>query len=198
MPMPNDPATNERIEGIVLGIAAQIQGGMADVKSEVIGLITEDKLRWQAQMESRLEDRGMTDPSASLSDFRAKLTRSQIEVDDKLRAQDAELQQLQQGLKDLETQARRAATTTTQQLEQRTEVILDTMASHFDTVFDEVKAAVEPLDWRVSVQANEIWSLTQNQPGSVGELVADIEGRLQRQTGNNGSNPGTKKVRVRI
>ena len=29
-------------------------------------------------------------------------------------------------------------------------------------------------------------------------MVADIEGRLRRQTNSTGSNPGTKKVRVRI
>ena len=50
MPMPNDPVTNERIEGILLGIAAQIQGGMAEVETEVIGFITEAELRWQAQI----------------------------------------------------------------------------------------------------------------------------------------------------
>ena len=73
MPMPNDPVTNERIEGILFGIAAQIQGGMADVKSEVIGLIIESEPRWQAQLATQLEDRGMTDLSASLDDFRAQV-----------------------------------------------------------------------------------------------------------------------------
>ena len=168
---------------------------MAEVKSDVIGIITEAELRWQAQLASQLEDRGVTDPLASLSDFHEQLTRSQAEVDGKLRAQDAMLQHLQQGLTDLEAQARRAATTTAQQLERRTEVVLDTMTGHFDTVFDEVKAAVESLDWEGSGQAKEIWWLTQNQPGSVGDLVADIEGSLQRQTGSNGKPRDQKGAR---
>ena len=45
MPMRNDPMTHERIEEILFGIAAQIQGGMAEVRSEVIGFITEAELR---------------------------------------------------------------------------------------------------------------------------------------------------------
>ena len=98
MPMPNDPVTNGRIEGILHWIAAQIQVGMAEVKSEVIGLITE---AGQAQLAMQLMDRGMTDPSASLNDFRAQLTQSELEANETLRAQDAELQQLQQGLRDL-------------------------------------------------------------------------------------------------
>ena len=57
MPMPNEYVTNERIEAILLRIAAQIQGGMAEVKSEVLGLITEAELRWQAQLSTQLEDR---------------------------------------------------------------------------------------------------------------------------------------------
>ena len=57
----------------------------------------------------------------------------------------------------MEAQARRAATTTAQQLELRTDVVLGTMAGHFDTVFDEVKAAVESLSWKVGGHANEIW-----------------------------------------
>ena len=55
------------------------------------------------------------------------------------------------------------------------------MTSHFDQVFEEVKAVVETLSWKVSGQANEIWWTTQNQPGSFHELVADIEGKLRRQ-----------------
>ena len=93
----------------------------------------------------------------------------------------------------MEAQARRAATTTAHQLELRTEVVLDTMTGHFDAVFDEITAAVEAL--KVSGQANEIWCLTQNQPVSVDELVADIEGKLRRSTGGGA---GTKKMRVRI
>ena len=81
------------------------------------------------------------------------------------------------------------------QLEQRTEVVLDTMTNHFDQVIGEVKAVVETFDWKVSGQANEIWWLTQNQPVSVDELVADIEGKLRRSTGGGA---GTKKMLVRI
>ena len=44
MPTPTDPVAHERIESILLGIVAQIQGGMADLKSE--GLMTETELRW--------------------------------------------------------------------------------------------------------------------------------------------------------
>ena len=133
-----------------------------------------------------------------LAAFRAELAQSQTEVDGKLRAQDAELQQLQQGLTDLEAQARRAEATMTQRFEQRTEVVLDTMTGHFDTVFDEVTAAVETLSWQVRGQANEIWWLTQNHPGSLSELVATLESKLQRQAHTTGGSAGAKKVRVRI
>ena len=40
--------------------------------------------------------------------------------------------------------------------------------------------------------------MSQSRPGMVGELVADIEGKLQRQTRPEGSSHGGKKVRVRI
>ena len=46
MPMPTDPVTNERLEQVLLGIATQIEGAMATVKSEMTGLITEAELRW--------------------------------------------------------------------------------------------------------------------------------------------------------
>ena len=98
----------------------------------------------------------------------------------------------------MEQQARRAATTTTDQLEQRTEVVLETMTSHFDMVFEDVKTAVETLGWKGGGQANEIWWLTQSHPGSVTELVADLESKLQRQTHNTGGSAGTKRVQVRI
>ena len=101
MPMFFDPVTNGRSEPILFGIAAQIQGGMAEVKSEVIGLITEAELRWQAQLASQLVEHGAADATTSLNDFREQLTQCQAQVDSKLRAQDAELQQLEQGLKDL-------------------------------------------------------------------------------------------------
>ena len=85
MPMPNDYVTNERIEGILLGIAAQIQGGMAEVMSEVIGLITEAELRWQAQLATQPEDRGQ-DPPDSLDGLRTQLAKSESEANEKLRA----------------------------------------------------------------------------------------------------------------
>ena len=72
------------------------------------------------------------------------------------------------------------------------------MTSHFDMFFEDVKTAVETLGWKVGGQANEIWWLTQNHPGSISELVADLESKLQRQTHNTGGSAGTKRVRVRI
>jgi len=184
MPMPTDPVTNERLENVLLGIAQQIEGAMSTVKSELIGLITEAELRWQSKLEAQLEAQGPAPPGAAseLGELRAELAQSQGRVDDKLRAQNAELQQLQQGLTDLEAHTRSTTTTTNQRLEERTEVVLDTMTEHFDVVFEGVKTAVETLDWRVTGQANEIWWLNQNHPGSVSELVADLESRLQRQT----------------
>ena len=68
---------------------------MAEVKSEVIGFISQAELCWQTQLASQLEDHGATGAATSLNDFREQLTQSQTEVDGKLRAQDAELQQLQ-------------------------------------------------------------------------------------------------------
>ena len=73
----------------------------------------------------------------------------------------------------------------------------DTLTVHFDTVIDEVKVAVEALDWKVQGKANELWWMAQNLPGSVWEKVADIEGRLQRQTRPEGGSH-EKKVRIRI
>ena len=122
---------------------------------------------------------------------------SQAAVDGKLLAQVAELQQLQQGLADVGAQARRAETAIAQQLEHRTEIVLDALTEHFDTVFDKVKVAGEALDWKVQGKANELWWMAQNLPGSVGEMVADIEGRLQRQTRPEGGSH-EKKVRIRI
>ena len=131
--MPTDPVTNERLENVLLGIAQQIEGAMTTVKSELTGLITEAELRWQSKLEAQLEAREPAPPEAAseLEALRAELAQSQTEVDGKLRAQDAELQQLQQGLTDLEAQARRAETTTNQRLEERTDVVLDTMTEHF-------------------------------------------------------------------
>ena len=42
---------------------------------------------------------------------------------------------------------------TSQRLEERTDVVLDTMTGHFDLVFEEIKAAVETRSWKVSGQA---------------------------------------------
>ena len=50
MPMPGDPVTNERLETVLLGIATQIASGMAEVKSEMSGLINEAEPRWQAKL----------------------------------------------------------------------------------------------------------------------------------------------------
>ena len=111
MPMPNEYVTNERIEAILLGIAQQIQGGMAEVKPEMTGPIIEAELRWQAQLSTQFEDRGKV-PLDGLEDLRTQLAESESQANQKLRAQDAELQQLQQGLRDLEQQARRTTTTT--------------------------------------------------------------------------------------
>ena len=133
--------------------------------------------------------------SPDLTVFCAELAQSQAEVDGKLRAQDAELQQLQQGLTDLEVQGRRTETTTTQRLEQRTEVVLDTMTERFNNAFDEVKPVVEALDYTVRGRANQIWWQHKTQQGSVDEMVAAIEAKLQKQAGNN---TGGKKVRIRI
>ena len=154
MPMPNDPVTNERLESVLLGIATQIASAVEGAKSDMMGLITEAELRWQSKLAEHLEAQGSVPPS-ELEVLRTELAQSQAEVDGKLRAQDSELQQLQQGLRDLEAQARRAETTTNQRLEERTDVVLDTMTEHFDVVFEELKAAVETLSWKVASQANE-------------------------------------------
>ena len=76
MPIPNDHVINERIEAMLLGIATQIQGAMTEVKSEVTGLITESKLRWQAQLPTQFEDRGQA-PSDGLESLRAQLAESE-------------------------------------------------------------------------------------------------------------------------
>ena len=148
MPMPGDPVTNERLESVLLGIATQIASAVQNVKSDMTGLITEAELRWQSKLEEQIEAQRPT-PLSELEALRAELAQSQSEVDGKLRAQVAELQQHQQGLADLEAQARRAETTTNQRLEERTDVVLDTMTEHFDVVFEEVKAAVEILSWKL-------------------------------------------------
>ena len=67
------------------------------------------------------------------------------------------------------------------------------MTGHFDNVFDKVKAAVEALDYTVRGHANQIRWLKKTQLGSVDEMVAGIEAKLQKQTGNIA---GGKKVRI--
>ena len=126
------------------------------------------------------------------------LAQSQAAVEGTLRAQDAELKQLQQGLIDLEAQARRAEAATGEQLELRTETVVDTMTEHYDAVFDEVKTAVEALDWKLQGHANQVWWMGQNFPSTVAEMVAEIEGKLQRPQPRDGSSHGGKKMRVRI
>ena len=141
MPMQGDPVTNERLETVLLGIATQIASGMAEVKSEMSGLINEAELRWQARLDEQRLEPGESGAAGAHPDFvalREELAQSQAAVEGTLRAQDAELKQLQQGLTDLEAQARRAEAATGGQIELRTETVLDTMTEHFDAVFDEV------------------------------------------------------------
>ena len=198
LPMPGDPVTNERFETILFGIATQSASGMAEVKSEMSALINEAEFRWQARLEEQRGEQGAAGVFLDLTDLREELSQSQAATEQKLRAQDAELQQLQQGLTDLDASARRAEAKTTEQLEHRITVVLDRMTERFDTVFDEVKTAVESLDWKVQHQAGQVWWMGQNLPNIVGELVADIEGKLQRQSQGDGSSHGGKKMRVRI
>ena len=100
--------------------------------------------------------------------MREQITQNKTSIDEVFRAQDAEMRQLQQVLTEIEAQARRAETTTTDcvreaatllgtRLGERTEIMLDTAARHFGDVFDGVKAAVEGLDWKVQGHTNEIW-----------------------------------------
>ena len=93
--------TNEGLEAVLVGIATQIASGIADAKSGMTGLVTEAELRWQSKLSEQLEAHGVVAPPPELSAFRAELAQNQAEVDGKLRAQNAELQQLQQGLTDL-------------------------------------------------------------------------------------------------
>ena len=157
MPMPGEPVTNDRLETLFLGIATQIASGMAEVKSEMSALINEAKLRWQAKLDEQRSEAGTGGAHPDVAALRAELAQSQAAAEGTLRAQDAELKQLQQGLTDFDVQARRAEATTGEQLELRTETVLDTMTEHFGTVFDEVKAAVESLDWKLQGHANQVW-----------------------------------------
>ena len=104
MPMPGEPVTNERSATVLLGIATQIASGMSEVRSEMSALINEAELRWQAKLEEHRGDQGAAGAPPDLAGLREELAQSQAAVDGKLRAQDAELKQLQQGLTDLEAQ----------------------------------------------------------------------------------------------
>ena len=104
MPLPADYVTNERVENILLGIAQQIEGAMTTVKSEMTGLITEAELRWQTRFSEQAEaserDRGPAPPDG-LEAVRARLAESETQTSELLRARNAELQQLQHGLREL-------------------------------------------------------------------------------------------------
>ena len=100
MLMPDDLVTNERLEGVLLGIATQIASGIESAKSEMTGLITEAELRWQSNLAEQLEAQGSVPPS-ELEALRTELAQSQTEVDGKLRAQDAQLQPSNKGSRTL-------------------------------------------------------------------------------------------------
>ena len=102
MPMPGGPATNERLETVLLGITTQSASGMAEVKSEMSALINEAELRWQAKLEEHRGDHGAAGAPPDLAGLREELAQSQAAVDGTLRAQDAELKQFQRSLTDLE------------------------------------------------------------------------------------------------
>ena len=149
MPMPGEPVTNERLEAMLIGIAAQIASGMSEVRTEMSALVNEAELRWQAKLDEQLGGPGAAGAARAPFDpagLRDELAQSQAATEQKLHAQNAELQQLQRGLSDLEAGARLAEAKTKEQLEERTTVVLHTMTDHFDTVFDDVKTAVESLD----------------------------------------------------
>ena len=115
--------TIERLEQVLQGLASQIATGVSDAKVEMTGLITEAELRWQAKLAEHAEQFAGLGPAPSPPDTSA--------VDAKLRAQDAELQQLQQALSDLETQARRADTVTTA-LQTELQTITTTVTDRLD------------------------------------------------------------------
>ena len=97
--MPGDPVTKERVETVLLGIATEIASGMAEVKSEMSGLINDAELCWQAT----LAEQSKGDPyygspgsgaAGAHSDFaalREAFAQGQATVEGTLRAQDAEL-----------------------------------------------------------------------------------------------------------
>ena len=129
MPMPGDPVTNERLETVLLGIATQIASGMAEVKSHMSALINEAELRWQARLDEQRGEQGAAGAPPDLAGLCEELAQSQAAVDGTLRAQDADLKQLQQGLTDLGAQARLAAITTSEQFEHRPETV-NTLLDH--------------------------------------------------------------------
>ena len=81
-----DLVTSERLEQVLLGIATQITTGVGEAKTEMTGLITEAELHWLAKLTEQAEPFAGLGPAAAAPDFTA--------VNDKLRAQHAELQQL--------------------------------------------------------------------------------------------------------
>ena len=109
MPMPTDPVTNERLESVLLGIATQIASAVEGAKSEMSGLVTEAELRWQTQLSELAEAQtarpGDAAPPDGLEAVRAQLAESEARTSELLRAQNAELAQLQEGLGELERNA---------------------------------------------------------------------------------------------
>ena len=68
---------------------------MVEVKADVTALITEVELRWQAKLAEQAEQFEGLGPTGAPPDFtglRAELAQRQAAVEDKLHAQDTELQ----------------------------------------------------------------------------------------------------------
>ena len=101
MPLPGDYVTNERLETILFGIATQIARGMSEVKSEMTALVNEAELHWQARPAMQRENQGTAGTPLDFACLGEERAQSQAAVDGKLLAQDAELQQLQQGFTDV-------------------------------------------------------------------------------------------------
>ena len=57
IPMPIDTVMNERLEIVFQGIATSIAAGIAEAKSEMTRLFTEEELRWQALLAGQTEGR---------------------------------------------------------------------------------------------------------------------------------------------
>ena len=95
MPMPGEPVTNERLETVLIGIATQIASGMSEVRTEFSALVNEAELRWQAKLDEQLEGPGAAGAAGAPFDptaLRAELAESQAATEQKLHAQNAELQ----------------------------------------------------------------------------------------------------------